>query len=62
MKKSTIVTWVIAAVGITAVAAFTAGVVYQLKAIKKLTVDIDTDEEPLAEDLLAGGVGHVEEA
>ncbi len=53
MKKSTIVKIVIASVAVTAVAAFTAGVIYELNAIKKMTVDIDDDEEPLAEDIKA---------
>ncbi len=51
MKKSTIAKWVVASVAFTAVAAFTAGVIYELRAIKKLTVDIDNDEEPKAEEL-----------
>ena len=37
---------------ITAVVAFAAGVAYELRAIKKLTVDIDNDEEPKADDLI----------
>ena len=51
MKKSTIAKWIIGVTAITAVAAFTAGVIYELVSIKKLTVDIDNDEEPQAEDL-----------
>ena len=34
------------------VAAFVAGVAFELRAIRKLTVDIDNDEEPQAEDLV----------
>ena len=49
MKKSTIVKWVVFTTAITAVAAFAAGVAYELHAIKKLTVDIDDEEEPVAE-------------
>lgn len=49
MKKSTIVKWVVFSTAITAVAAFAAGVAYELHAIKKLTIDIDDEEEPVAE-------------
>ena len=52
MKKRTVVKWIIASIAITAVAAFAAGVAFELRAIKKLTVDIDNDEEPQAEDLV----------
>lgn len=51
MKKSTVAKWIIASVAVTAVAAFAAGVAFELRAIKKLTVDIDNDEEPQADDL-----------
>lgn len=53
MKKSTVAKWIIASVAVTAVAAFVAGVAFELRAIRKLTVDIDNDEEPQAEDLIA---------
>lgn len=49
MKKSTIVKWVIFSTAVTAVAAFAAGVAYELNTIKKLTIDIDDEEEPIAE-------------
>lgn len=49
MKKSTIVKWVVLSTALTAVAAFTAGVAYELYTIKKLTLDIDDEEEPTAE-------------
>ena len=52
MKKKTIAKWIIASVAVTAVVAFVAGVAFELRAIKKLTVDIDNDEEPQAEDLI----------
>ena len=52
MEKKTVAKWIIASVAITAVAAFVAGVAFELRAIRKLTVDIDNDEEPQAEDLL----------
>ncbi len=52
MKKRTVAKWIIASVAITAVAAFAAGVAFELRAIKKLTIDIDNDEEPQAEDLI----------
>ena len=48
MKKSSVAKWVILSTAVTAVAAFAAGVAYELHAIKKLTVDIDEDEEPAA--------------
>ncbi len=54
MNKNTIAKWVAASIAFTAVAAFTAGVIYELRAIKKLTLDIDDDEEPRAEDLDLG--------
>ena len=52
MKKRSVAKWIIASIAITAVAAFAAGVAFELRAIKKLTVDIDNDEEPQAEDLV----------
>lgn len=60
MDKKKVAKWVIASVAATAVVAFVAGVVFELAAIKKLTVDIDNDEEPQADDLLEDEV--VEEA
>ncbi|MBE6589956.1 MAG: hypothetical protein E7643_07235 [Ruminococcaceae bacterium] len=48
MKKNSVAKWVILSTAVTAVAAFAAGVAYELHAIKKLTVDIDHDEEPEA--------------
>ena len=48
MKKNSVAKWVILSTAVTAVAAFAAGVAYELHAIKKLTVDIDRDEEPAA--------------
>lgn len=45
MKKSTVAKWIAASVGFTAVAAFAAGVIYQINAIKKLSVNIDEEEE-----------------
>ena len=53
MKKSTIVKWILGSVAATAATAFAVGVALELKAIKKLTVDTDTDEEPQACDLCA---------
>ena len=52
MNKKTVAKWIVASLAITAVAAFVAGVAFELRAIKKLTVDIDNDEEPQAEDLV----------
>ena len=49
MKKSTIVKWVAVSTALTAVAAFAAGVAYELHTIKKLTLNIDDEEEPVAE-------------
>ena len=48
MKKSTLAKWIIGTAAITAFVAFTAGVIYELVSIKKLTLDIDSDEEPQA--------------
>lgn len=64
MKKRTIAKWIIASVAVTAVAAFAAGVAFELRAIRKLTVDIDNDEEPQADDLVEEEVAEevVEEA
>ena len=52
MEKKTIAKWIIASIAVTAVAAFVAGVAFELRAIRKLTVDIDNDEEPQADDLI----------
>lgn len=52
MDKKKVAKWIVASVAITAVAAFVAGVAFELRAIRKLTVDIDNDEEPQADDLL----------
>ena len=52
MDKKTVAKWIVASLAITAVAAFVAGVAFELRAIKKLTVDIDNDEEPQADDLI----------
>ena len=64
MKKSTVAKWIIASVAATAVVAFVAGVAFELRAIRKLTVDIDNEEEPQAEDLVEEEVAEeaVEEA
>lgn len=62
MKKKTVAKWIIASIAITAVAAFAAGVAFELRAIRKLTVDIDNDEEPQAEDLIEEAEEAVEEA
>ncbi|MBQ4274361.1 MAG: hypothetical protein IJB94_05260 [Clostridia bacterium] len=51
-KKKKVAKWIAISLAITAVVAFAAGVAYELRAIKKLTVDIDDDEEPQADDLL----------
>ncbi|MBO5790107.1 MAG: hypothetical protein J6R40_03025 [Clostridia bacterium] len=52
MDKRTVAKLIVASIAITAVAAFAAGVAFELRAIRKLTVDIDNDEEPQAEDLV----------
>lgn len=52
MDKKKVAKWIIASVAVTAFAAFVAGVAFELCAIRKLTVDIDNDEEPQADDLL----------
>ena len=51
MKKGTVVKWIFASVAVAAAAAFAAGVAYELKEIRKLTVDIDPDEEPKASEI-----------
>ena len=61
MKKSTVAKWIIASVAATAVVAFIAGVAFELRAIRKLTVDIDNDEEPQADDLIAEAAEEVVE-
>ena len=45
MKNNSAVKWVVLSTAVTAVVAFAAGVAYELRAIKKLTVDIDEDDE-----------------
>ncbi len=45
MKNNSAVKWVVLSTAVTAVVAFAAGVAYELHAIKKLTVDIDGDDE-----------------
>ena len=62
MDKRTVAKWIVASVAITAVAAFVAGVAFELRAIRKLTVDIDNDEEPQAEDLVEEAEEVAEEA
>ncbi len=52
MDKKKVAKWIIASVAVTAVAAFVAGVAFELRAIRKLTIDIDNDEEPQADDLM----------
>ena len=52
MKKRNVAKWIAISVAITAAIAFAAGVAFELRAIKKLTVDIDNDEEPQADDLV----------
>ena len=51
MKKNSVAKWVAASVGFTAVAAFAAGVIYQINAIKKLSVNIDEEEEAPVENV-----------
>jgi hypothetical protein len=62
MKKRNVAKWIIASVAITAAAAFITGVALELRAIRKLTVDIDNDEEPQADDLLEEVADEVAEA
>ncbi len=50
MNKSTAVKWIFLATAATAAIAFAAGVAYELRSIKKLTIDIDGEEEEPAED------------
>ena len=60
-NKKKVAKWIAISIAITAVVAFAAGVAYELRAIKKLTVDIDDDEEPQADDLLEEVVDEVVE-
>ncbi len=62
MKKKTVAKWIAASIAITAVIAFAVGVAYELRAIRKLTVDIDNDEEPQADDLVEEAAEEVVEA
>ena len=62
MKKRNVAKWIIASVAITAAAAFITGGALELRAIRKLTVDIDNDEEPQADDLLEEVADEVAEA
>lgn len=51
-NKKKVAIWIVASIAITAAVAFAVGVACELRAIKKLTVDIDNDEEPKADDLI----------
>ncbi|MBQ7335502.1 MAG: hypothetical protein IJW92_03400 [Clostridia bacterium] len=53
MKKRTAAKWIVIATAATVTAAFTTGVIYELKRIKRLTADADSAEEPKAEDVAA---------
>lgn len=53
MKKGTVAKWIVGSVFAAAATAFAVGVALELKAIRKLTVDVDSDEEPKASDLAA---------
>ena len=45
MKNNSVAKWVVLSTVVTAALAFAAGVAYELHSIKKLTVDIDADDE-----------------
>ena len=45
MKNNSVAKWVVLSTVVTAAVAFAAGVAYELHSIKKLTVDIDADDE-----------------
>lgn len=45
MKNNSTAKWVVLSTVVTAAVAFAAGVAYQLHSIKKLTVDLDADDE-----------------
>lgn len=45
MKNNSAAKWVVLSTVATAAVAFAAGVAYELRQIKKLTVDIDADDE-----------------
>ena len=46
--KNSAAKWVVLSTVVTAAVAFAAGVAYELHSIKKLTVDVDEDEENTA--------------
>jgi galactose-1-phosphate uridylyltransferase len=56
MDKKKVAKWIIATVAITAVAAFVAGVAFEVRAIKKMNVDMENDEEPKADDFIEGDI------
>ena len=60
MTKGSVAKWVAASIGFTAVAAFTAGVIYQINAIKKLSVDIDEEDEAAADEAVEEIVAEIE--
>ncbi len=62
MEKKTVAKWIVAGVALTAVAAFAVGVALELRSIKKLTIDIDNDVEPKADDLIDEAAEEVVEA
>jgi hypothetical protein len=56
MDKKKVAKWIIASVAITAVAAFVAGVAFEVRAIKKMNIDMENDEEPKADDFIEGDI------
>ena len=48
MKNNSVAKWVVLSTVVTAAVAFAAGVAYELHSIKKLTVDIDADDDETA--------------
>ena len=61
MKNNSVAKWVALSTVVTAAVAFAAGVAYELHSIKKLTVDIDADDdEPASEEVVEEIVEEVE--
>lgn len=56
MDKKKVAKWIIASVAVTAVAAFVAGVAFEVRALKKMNVNMENDVEPKADDFIDGEI------
>lgn len=56
MDKKKVAKWIIASVAVTAVAAFVAGVAFEVRALKKMNVNMENDVEPKADDFIDGDI------